>query len=390
MAANGQPSVLIIGGLGRFLAQYIHKNNLASEIRIVDKQLPQLAWLAPEFEEVCTMERFQQGDMSREHTAENVFNRPDGTTWDYVFNVGGDTRYSQDDEIYKQRSLKLSVTAAKEAAKKGVKCWVEVSTGAVYKSDKEPSTESDKLKPWLKLAKYKLEAEEELQKIEGLNLVILRLANVYGEYCTKVIGTMLCMARVYAHLNEEMKWLWTKDLRTHTVHVTDVARAIWHVSEWYMNGKKNWDESWGATPIFNIVDHGDTTQGSMQKYITQIFGIKTGFHGTIVSQFAKLNLGSAVDEENDEILQPWGDLLNEAGITRPGPICPYLEGELVKDADFSLDGTRFETVTDFKYNVPAITESGLRSMIQSYERLNWWPPMELSAQQDSVNGETES
>jgi len=96
-----------------------------------------------------------------------VFTRPDGSTWDYVFNCGGDTRYSQDDEIYKQRSLKLSTTAAKEAARKGVKCWVEISTGAVYKSDRAPSQETDKLKPWLKLAKYKLQAEEELKQIEG-------------------------------------------------------------------------------------------------------------------------------------------------------------------------------------------------------------------------------
>lgn len=54
------------GFIGRFLTKYIHTNNLASEIRIVDKQLPQLAWLAPEFADVCTMERFEQGDMSRE------------------------------------------------------------------------------------------------------------------------------------------------------------------------------------------------------------------------------------------------------------------------------------------------------------------------------------
>ncbi|PUU77764.1 hypothetical protein B9Z19DRAFT_1049757 [Tuber borchii] len=374
-STDTKPSVLIIGGLGfigRFLAKYIHTNNLASEIRIVDKQLPQLAWLAPEFIDVCTLERFQQGDLSREHTCERVFTRPDGSTWDYVFNCGGDTRYSQDDEIYKQRSLKLSTTAAKEAARKGVKCWVEISTGAVYKSDRAPSQETDKLKPWLKLAKYKLQAEEELKQIEGLNLVIVRLANVYGEYCSKVIATILCMARVYAYLKEEMKWLWTKDLRTHTVHVTD----------------QNWDESVGSTPIFNIVDHGDTSQGTLQTHISNIFGIKTGFHGTIVSSFARMNLGSAVDEENDEILQPWGDLLNEAGITRPGPINPYLDNELVKDDDLSLDGTRFEKVTGFRYNVPEITEEGLREVIDSYRRLNWWPPIELeSAENGEENGQ---
>jgi nucleoside-diphosphate-sugar epimerase len=55
-----------VGFIGRFLVRYIHENNLAAEIRIVDKQLPQLAWLAPEFEEACSGERFMQGDMSRD------------------------------------------------------------------------------------------------------------------------------------------------------------------------------------------------------------------------------------------------------------------------------------------------------------------------------------
>lgn len=64
-----KPSVLIIGGLGyigRFLALHIHKNDLASEVRIVDKALPQLAWLAPEFQDACSGDKFMQADASRE------------------------------------------------------------------------------------------------------------------------------------------------------------------------------------------------------------------------------------------------------------------------------------------------------------------------------------
>jgi nucleoside-diphosphate-sugar epimerase len=63
-----KPSVLLIGGLGyigRFLALHIHQNNLASEVRIVDKVLPQLAWLAPEFSEACSQDKFMQADASR-------------------------------------------------------------------------------------------------------------------------------------------------------------------------------------------------------------------------------------------------------------------------------------------------------------------------------------
>jgi len=96
-----------------------------------------------------------------------IFDRSNGKQWDYVFNCGGETRYSQEDEVYKVRSLALSVAVGKEAAKRGVKAFVELSTGMVYKPDSQPSKEGDKLKPWSKIAVFKLEAEEELSKIDG-------------------------------------------------------------------------------------------------------------------------------------------------------------------------------------------------------------------------------
>ena len=96
-----------------------------------------------------------------------MFGRADGKTWDYVFNCGGETRYSQEDEVYRIRSLGLAVTLGKEAAKRKVKAFVELSTGMVYKSDSTPRKEQDKLKPWSKIALFKQQAEEELAKIEG-------------------------------------------------------------------------------------------------------------------------------------------------------------------------------------------------------------------------------
>jgi nucleoside-diphosphate-sugar epimerase len=74
-----KPSVLIIGGLGyigRFLALHIHQNKLASEVRIVDKVLPQLAWLPPEFEEACAGSKFVQADASREREFPSTCSTP--------------------------------------------------------------------------------------------------------------------------------------------------------------------------------------------------------------------------------------------------------------------------------------------------------------------------
>lgn len=373
-----KPSVLIIGGLGyigRFLALYIHKNDLASEVRVVDKVLPQLAWLAPEFDEACAGDKFLQADASREQALARIFDRKDGKQFDYVFNCGGETRYSQEDEVYKLRSLGLSLAVGKEAAKRGVKAFIELSTGMVYKSDSATSKETDRTKPWSKIATFKLQAEEQLAKIQGLNLAIIRLAHVYGPYASQWVATALCMARVYKAQNEEMKFLWTKDLRTNTVHIDDVVRALWSVAEWYVAGKKNWDDKamGGAVPVFNVVDKGATTQGKMAELIGSIFGIKTGFQGTLISSFAKLNMDSVVEDVNDELLGPWADLLEAAGITRPGPLTPYMEKELLKDTDLSMDGSRLEKVLGFEYQKPQVDKELLEEVIESYKKMKWWP-----------------
>ncbi|KAH7274497.1 hypothetical protein FSOLCH5_000626 [Fusarium solani] len=372
-----KPSVLIIGGLGyigRFLALHIHKNELASEVRLVDKVLPQLAWLAPEFSEACSQDKFMQADASRPEGLARIFDRPEGKQWDYVFNCGGETRHSQEDEVYKLRSLNLSIALGQEAAKRGVKAFVELSSGMVYKSDSSPSKEGDKLKPWNRIAVFKLQAEEELSKIEGLNLVIVRLPHVYGPYASQWVATALSMARTYQHLEGEMKWLWTKDLRTNTAHIDDVTRALWMLAAWYDAGKAGWDEaSMGKIPIFNIVDDGATSQGTIATIIGEIFKIETGFQGQLISTFARLNLDSVVDDVNDELLGPWADILADAGITRPGPLTPFMEKELLKDTDLSMEGSRLKTLLGFEYSKPKMTKELLEEVIESYRRMNWWP-----------------
>jgi hypothetical protein len=182
------------------------------------------------------------------------------------------------------------------------------------------------------------------------------------------------MARVYKALESEMKWLCTKDLRTNTAHIDDTIRALWAVADWYTAGKDKWnDKTMGATPTFNVVDKGVTTQGTMADIIGELFGIQTGFQGQLISTFAKLNLDSVVDDVNDELLGPWASLLTEAGITRPGPLTPFMEKELLKDTDLSMDGSRLEEVVGFTYEKPKLTKELVEEVIESYKKMNWWP-----------------
>lgn len=111
--------------------------------------------------------RNQKLKRTRIESLPRIFDRANGKQWDYVFNCGGETRNSQEDEVYKVRSLALSVAVGKEAARRNVKAFVELSTGMVYKADSSPSKEGDKIKPWSKIAVFKLQAEEALAKIQG-------------------------------------------------------------------------------------------------------------------------------------------------------------------------------------------------------------------------------
>ncbi|KAK8225911.1 NAD dependent epimerase/dehydratase family protein [Phyllosticta capitalensis] len=408
-----KPSVLIIGGLGyigRFLAKHVHDHDLASEVRIVDKHLPELAWLAPEFSEACSKQKFMQADASREQSLGRIFDRENGQPWDYVFNCGGETRYSQEDEVYKVRSYALSMAVGREAAKRKVKCFVELSTGMVYKPEGTPRKETDKLKPWLKVAKWKLQAEEDLSKVEGLNLVIIRLPHVYGPYTSKFLATALCMARVYQSLGKEMKWLWKDELRSNTVHVEDVSRAMWTAANWYTQNKKTQpvvfnihqpapqpqpflaschslrrvSEVWLGEKVKtsnlsrNITGFANQScscvaQGILANLIHETFNIPTGFHGTLISAFARLNLEHVVDDVNDETLDPWAELQEKAGISKSGPLSPFMEKELLKDTDLSLDGSFFEKETGFEYKHAKLTKEELENVIESYKRMNWWP-----------------
>ena len=303
-----------------------------------------------------------------------------------MFNCAGETRYSQEDEVYRARSYDLSVALGREAAKRHIPVFVQCSSGQVYKPAEEPRKETDKLKPWTKQAKWSLAASEELGKIEGLNLVVLRFANVYGPYTKGFLGTALCMARVYQHLGKEMKWLWDSGLRTNTVHVVDAARALWRAAEWYvetgqaekkMNGIGTSKKSQAVShPIFNIVDHTETTQGILASLIETHFSIPTGFQGTLVSSFARIHLDSVVDDVNDEILDPWAELQKESSRVQEGqegPIGPFVEAELLKDTDLSLNGSLFEKTTGFGYERNKLTTEEVADVVKSFEQMGWWP-----------------
>jgi len=296
-----KPNVLVLGGvgfIGRNFVKYLVDHNLAAKIRVVDKVLPAIAFLGPGHQEAFNnpLVEFMQGNLTSADSVAKIFSIPGGK-FNLVFNLAAETKYSQTEAVYAEKVLDLSVKVATEAAKQQVDRFIEVSTAQVYEAGKKKAKEGDKTDPWTTIAKYKLKAEEELRKINGLNLIIVRPATVYGPGDTTGLSPRLICGAVYKQLGEKMKFLWDEKLKINTVHVRDVSKALWHLSQKGQVGA-----------IYNLADKNDTDQGNFSEFLNKIFGIETGFTGNMLSNVAKMNLKNITEDVNDKHLKPWSDL----------------------------------------------------------------------------------
>jgi len=300
---------------------------------------------------------FKQANLANPKMLDKVFEG----TWNFVFNLAAETKYSQSDEVYKESIIDLATVCAKEAVKHGVTRWIEISTAQVYEAGKKPSDEDGKLKPWTKLAKAKLKSEEAVRGVGGLNVVVVRPAIVYGPGDVYGISPRLIAAAVYTQLQDKMEFLWSKDLKLNTVHVADVCAALWHLTSKGTVGE-----------VYNLADSGDTDQGSIAVLLEKIFNIQTGFHGSLASKApTTVAMKTVADTANDKHLKPWSDLCKAQGIVNT-PLTPYLDEELLYNNSTSVDGTKISK-TGFSYTHPKVTEDLLREQLDYFIKIGYFP-----------------
>lgn len=224
-------------------------------------------------------------------------------SFDYAINCAGETRVALPDAVYEEGIFKLSMNCARAAVKFGIRRYIEVSSGQFTSSSKGPLKEDDKVTPLTSIAKYKYEVEKQLKNVPNLVYTIVRPATVYGigdrtglstflllhVHCVLelvvfnlcmyvVVAPNLIIGSLYRSLGEPVRFLWKGSTACHTIHVEDVCRAIYHLS--------NLPEAVGQT--YNLVDSGQTTQNVIAEILSSIFGVKHEFVGTAISSLCKV------------------------------------------------------------------------------------------------------
>jgi nucleoside-diphosphate-sugar epimerase len=358
-----KPKVLVLGGvgfIGRNFVKYLVDNDLASEIRVLDKLPISLAFFSEVHKKAFANEKVttKQANLCSPQSIEKCF-ATEGT-WDIVVNFAAETKYGQTEEVYKEKVLDVVKKCSDEAVKLKVKKWVEVSTAQIYEPGSKPSKEDAKIAPWTNLATYKQQAEEHI-KTTGLPYVILRPAIVYGPGDTYGLAPRIIVGAVYKFLQDKQKNLWSSELAMNTVHVHDVCKAIWLSGTTLKSGS-----------VYNLVDKSNTDQGSINKVLEDLFGIKTGFYGKILSTGAKaVGLKTIAETANEKHLKPWSDLCKKSGIAST-PLSPYVDPELIKNTPLSVDGSAIES-TGFKYDYPELKKEHYEEIMNYFVEQGLFP-----------------
>lgn len=190
-----------------------------------------------------------------------------------------------------------------------------------------------------------------------LNLVLMRPGVFYGDFTVTGFTPRALIGEVYKFQAETMEFLqvpltsssklasqlliremyrWSDSLACNTCHIDDfssalVSAAMWAkslgsrsaiLSAYSVNLPPAIDSNKplealtsGPSPVkpakkeekdiraavFNVEDGGDTRQKVMSKLIEEVIGVKTGYHGTLISTFAKLNLSDVVADANEKV-----------------------------------------------------------------------------------------
>ncbi|ORY74263.1 hypothetical protein BCR35DRAFT_293345 [Leucosporidium creatinivorum] len=423
-------TILILGGLGQDGARQLIPYLLSSAgpspafLRIVDRYfilpqadpIPSTTYLDLDARQALSKGskegkvEYLQGNLLTEATRTKAFTLPEAhggpaKGFDYVFDFTGEHDYSLPDAVHIERTLRLALLLGKSAVDFKVGAYVRLlATQYKLAGDKKGKVGEQgegSAEPWGVRAGWLHESARGLAKIEGLNLVLLRPATFYGDYTVTGLTPRVLIGEVYRYLGEKLEFLWKESTAVNTIHSIDFSSAAVAIAEWAAkNGAatvlsqagedlpttlKSNDlikdvacaakkEDKVRAAVFSVVDDGETTQKEIAKVIEEVVGVEAGFHGSIISSFAKLNMGDVLEDVNDKHLEGWSALLTASNppISTTVPISPNTPADLLQPYPISFSNALLKQLTGWA-PTRKLDAATVRETVDKFKKEGNWP-----------------
>ncbi|KAK8865698.1 hypothetical protein IAR55_000843 [Kwoniella newhampshirensis] len=360
--------------------------------------------------------------------------REAGGGFDVVFDLTGETGFDKPELIQITHTYQLALSLATSASKLPPslmpRSYVRL-TFPFYEMKSLPSSsighaESAELRQDGVRGRWWHETLRGTGLLPGLNFGVVRCGAWYGRGTWEgEILPRLVIGHIYQYLKEEMKFLYNSDLRINTIHSLDIAQALYLLSLYLLstpratvlsqsaspvafsfrsqssssstlslsssskNKRISVSETWRTIPtvvsekekvqipLFNVVDEGDSTQGSLARAVAQVWGIKFGFLNStmaiLVQQFAKTDFEEMVEDVNEMHVQAWSDMLSRSNPPiDSSPITPFLDQHAFRKMAICLDGSKAKRILGFKPLFPGVEVDELRRIVHDFQEDRLW------------------
>lgn len=150
-------------------------------------------------------------------------------------------------------------------------------------------------------------------------------------------------------------------MKLNTVHVYDVASAIWEL------GRNPTCEN----QTYNIVDESNSTQGSVSEILSNVFNIKYDYLGVVMSNITKIDMAGVIENINDKHMAPWAEVCQVDKISNT-PLTPYMEEELLYHKHLHLDGNKLKS-TGYILKYPTLSIDRIKEIIDDFANQGIFP-----------------
>ncbi|CCM03854.1 uncharacterized protein FIBRA_06003 [Fibroporia radiculosa] len=407
-------NAIIFGGLNtcsRAIAAYLVPSDgesLVENLRIVDKYSvnPPTTYLGADFRRVLEQPNvsYRQANLTVPATVAACFDPPEGQEpYSYVFDLTGEVQWDRPEKVQINNTLRVARLLGQEAARRGVQAYVRIMHPYYECKEKGAHDEKEDVKPDGVLGTWWHETLRTLGAIEGLNLVVVRKALVYGPYVDYgPIIKYIALAAVYGYLKQPVKALWSPGKQPlHTVHADDVAGALWACAEWMAStgGREKADELAGeeipfkndkskvnevdgmvsptqkvVVPLFNLEDDGKLSFLEAATRISKAFGTTFEFYSFVVNTVAKFKLEDVVEETNEVHVETWTTMITESNPPCLNtPYSPYTDVYNLKRHCVAFDASKLKRIVGYKLQYPELTEDTIRDIVGKLKAEGTWP-----------------